>query len=61
MLWETSYPLIQGNQGAFCLIREGLRDLEKGIGDFGKDVAAFRDKGVANFRGRGEQAEAKEL
>ena len=23
LLWETCYPLIQGNQGAFCLIREG--------------------------------------
>ena len=23
LLWETSYPLIQGNQGAFCLIRGG--------------------------------------
>ena len=34
--------------------------MEKGIGDFGKDAVAFRDKGVANFRGRGERAEAKE-
>lgn len=34
--------------------------MEKGIGDFGKDVAAFRDKGVANFRGRGERAEVEE-
>ena len=59
MLWETSYPLVQGNQGAFCLIREGLSGSEKGAGGFGKDGVAFRDKGVANFRGRGERAEVE--
>lgn len=34
--------------------------MEKGVGGFGKDGVAFPDKGVANFRGRGERAEAKE-
>ena len=40
---------------------KGLGGLEKGVGDFGKDVVAFPDKGTANFRGRGERAEAEEL
>lgn len=39
---------------------EGLGGLEKGVGGFGKDDVAFPDKGVANFRGRGERAEAEE-
>ena len=34
--------------------------MEKGVGGFGKDDVAFPDKGVANFRGRGERAEAEE-
>ena len=34
--------------------------MEKGVGGFGKDGVAFRDKGAANFRGRGERAEAEE-
>ena len=33
---------------------------ESGVGGFGKDGVAFRDKGAANFRGRGERAEAEE-
>lgn len=38
---------------------EGLGGLEKGVGGFGKDGVAFRDKDAANFRGRGERAEAE--
>ena len=53
--------VIPWESGAFCLIREGLSGLEKGVGGFGKDGVAFRDKGAANFRGRGERAEAEEL
>lgn len=34
--------------------------MEKGVGGFGEDGVAFRDKGAANFRGRGERAEAEE-
>ena len=34
--------------------------MEKGAGGFGEDGVAFWDKGAANFRGRGERAEAKE-
>lgn len=32
----------------------------EGLGGFGKDGVAFLDKGVANFRGRVERAEAEE-
>ena len=39
---------------------KGLGGSEKGVGGFGKDGVAFPDKGVANFRGRGEWAEAEE-
>lgn len=39
---------------------KGLGGSEKGVGGFGKDGVAFPDKGAANFRGRGERAEAKE-
>lgn len=40
---------------------KGLGGLGKGVGGFGKDGIAFPDKGVANFRGREERAEAEEL